>query len=67
MVWPFPRHPFASDRLAGIIRQEKLAGVKLIPPETIIMDRGARIYAGSLFEWLPRERAEELSQKLDIS
>jgi len=66
MVWPVARHPFASDRLASIIRQEKLAGVRLIPPAAIDMDRGARINPGSLFEWLPEQRAEELSRQLGI-
>jgi hypothetical protein len=66
MVWPLPRHPFASDRLASIIRQEKLDGVKLIPPAAIDMDRGAELNPGSLFEWLPEERAEELSRQLGV-
>ena len=66
MVWPFPRHPFASDRLASIIRQEKLSGLKLIPPAAIEMEPGAKIHAGSLFEWLPEERAEELSRQLKV-
>jgi hypothetical protein len=66
MVWPAPRHFFASDRLASIIRQEKLGGVKLIPPAAIDMDRGTTLNPGSLFQWLPEERAEELSQQLGI-
>ena len=66
MVWPLPRHPFASERLASIIRQEKLSGVKLIPPSAIGMDPGARLNPGSLFEWLPDGRAEELSRQLGI-
>lgn len=66
MVWPLPRYPFASDRLASIIRQEKLAGVKLIPPAAIEVERGAELNPGSLFEWLPEVRAEELSQQLGI-
>jgi|GraSoiStandDraft_47_1057283.scaffolds.fasta_scaffold356085_2 hypothetical protein len=66
IVWPFPRHPFASDRLASIIRQEKLFGVKLMPPAAIAIEPGDSIYAGSLFEWLPEERAEVLSQQLGI-
>ena len=66
MVWPFPRHPFASDRLASIIRQEKLSGVNLIPPSAIEIAPGAAIHAGSLFAWLPEERAEELSRQLGV-
>jgi hypothetical protein len=66
MVWPFPRHPFASDRLASVIRQEKLSGVKLLPPGAIDMEPGAAIHAGSLFAWLPEERAEVLSRQLGV-
>jgi hypothetical protein len=66
MVWPFPRHPFASDRLASIIRQEKLSGVSLVPPAAIAIQPGDAIYAGSLFAWLPEERAEALSRQLGI-
>ncbi len=66
MVWPFPRHPFVSDRLASIIRQEKLSGARLIPPAAIAIDPGDAIYAGSLFAWLPEERAEVLSRQLGI-
>jgi len=52
--------------LASIIRQEKLFGVKLMPPAAIAIEPGDSIYAGSLFEWLPEERAEVLSQQLGI-
>jgi hypothetical protein len=66
IVWPFPRHPFASERLASIIRQEKLSGVTLIPPAAIDMEPDANIHAGSLFAWMPEERAELLSRQLGV-
>jgi hypothetical protein len=66
MVWPAPRHPFVSDRLAGIIRKEKLSGAKLIPAQEIPMKRGTTLNPGSLYEWMPEERASLLRQQFGI-
>jgi hypothetical protein len=66
MVWPLPRYPFVTDRLAGIIRKEKLSGAKLIPAQEIPMKRGTTLNPGSLFEWMPEERASQLRQQFGI-
>jgi hypothetical protein len=66
MVWPLPRHPFVTDRLAGIIRKEKLLGAKLVPAQEIPMERGTTLNPGSLYEWMPEERASLLRQRFGI-
>jgi hypothetical protein len=66
IVWPLPRFRFITERLANIIRQEKLSGAALLPLEKIRIDPGAEINAGSLLEWMPEERANELRQKFGI-
>jgi hypothetical protein len=66
MLWPLPRHPFVSDRLASIIRQEKLSGVRLLPPQDIPIKRGTKLAPGSLFEWMPENRARRLIQRFGI-
>lgn len=66
MVWPLPRYPFVTERLAGIIRKEKLSGAKLIPAQEIRMKRGTTLNPGSLYEWMPEERASQLRQQFGI-
>ncbi len=66
MVWPLPRYRFVTDRLAGLIRKEKLSGAKLIPAQEIPMERGTTLNPGSLFEWMPEERASLLRQRFGI-
>jgi hypothetical protein len=66
MVWPLPRYPFASDRLAGIIRQEGLSGVKLLPPAALRVKPDRSLAPGSIFGWMPEKRAHELSQQFGI-
>ena len=66
IVWPLPRFPFASDRLANIIREENLSGVRMIPAAAIKLQAGTGIAPGSLFEWMPERRASELSMQFGI-
>jgi len=66
MVWPLPRYPFVTDRLASLIRKEKLSGAKLIPAQKIPMKQGTTLNPGSLYEWMPEERASQLKQKFGI-
>jgi hypothetical protein len=66
MVWPLPRFPFANDRLAKIIRGEKLSGVKLVPAPAIPLNPGDDFDPGSLFQWMPEQRAQELSRRFDL-
>src|SRR5580692_7188253 len=40
MVWPLPRYRFGSDRLADILRRERISGVKLLPPTQISLESG---------------------------
>jgi|SRR3982074_3335753 hypothetical protein len=66
IVWPLPRYRFVSDRLARIIRHEKLSGAKLLPLQNIRMKPGAEIDAGSLLQWMPEERATLLRQQFGV-
>jgi hypothetical protein len=66
IVWPLPRHPFASDRLANIIRQEKFSGVKLVPPTEVELSKDAMLDPGTLFEWMPEARALALGKESGI-
>jgi hypothetical protein len=66
MVWPLPRYPFVTDRLASLIRKEKLSGAKLLTAQALPTQRGATLNPGSLFQWMPEERASQLRQQFGI-
>jgi len=66
MVWPLPRHRFASNRLADIIRRNRISGVKLIHPSEIRVRPGAIAIPGSLRSGMPEARALELGKKFDV-
>jgi hypothetical protein len=66
IVWPLPRFPFASDRLANIIRQERFSGVALVPATKVNLAANAELNPGSLFEWMPERRALELAKQFDL-
>ena len=67
VVWPLPRYRFVSDRLAQIIRQERITGVKLTPASEIPMKRGIEVSPGRLSYAMPADRARELGEAFGIS
>jgi hypothetical protein len=67
MVWPLPRYQFASDRLANILRQERVSGVKLVPAPQIPIERGGTATPAPLNWRMPEERARELERRFGIS
>jgi hypothetical protein len=67
IVWPIPKYRFASDRLANIMREERISGVKLIPASEIPMKQGNKVSPGRLTYWMPEARAHELGDVLGIS
>jgi hypothetical protein len=67
IVWPLPGYRFASDRLATILRQEKVSGVELVPAPKLSTERGAHVSPGTLTACMPEVRARELSQRFGIS
>jgi hypothetical protein len=67
IVWPLPRFPFASERLANILREEKITGVKLIPAPDIPFKRGNHATPGRLLNWMPAGRAHALGDRLGIN
>jgi hypothetical protein len=63
IVWPLPGYPFASDRLANILRQKKVSGVKVFPSIAIPVKKGATLSPGSLANNTSMERAREIEQR----
>jgi hypothetical protein len=66
-VWPVPRARFASDRLATLLRCEKLSGLELIPASNISMEKGDRLGTVPLTCYFPEHCAHELDQRFGIS
>jgi hypothetical protein len=67
IVWPLPGYQFACDRLASILRQEQVSGVKLLPAKELPVKRGNHVTPGSLTLRMPKGRARELGQRCGIS
>jgi hypothetical protein len=67
IVWPLPGYRFVSDRLASILRQERVSGIELISPARIPTKRGARVGPGTLTSSMPEHRAQELDRRFDVS
>jgi hypothetical protein len=66
IVWPYPRFRFASDRLAEIIRRQRIAGVKLIPASKIPVKPEWGAIPAPLARSMPEDRARELGKKFDL-
>jgi hypothetical protein len=66
IVWPLPRFPFAGDRLANVLREERITGVKLIPAIDIPFKPGNTATPGRLVDWMPASRAHALGDPLGI-
>jgi hypothetical protein len=67
IVWPLPGYRFASDRLAGILRQERVTGIDLLPAPKLPTKRGAHVGPGTLTTSMPEHRARELDQRFGVS
>jgi hypothetical protein len=67
-VWPFPQYFFASDRLADILRREKVSGLELIPAPDIRLKKGETV-GGPRFlsDYMAADRARELDQRFGVS
>ncbi len=63
IVWPLPGYRFASDRLANILRQEKVSGVKVVPAPQLPIERGDTLTPGPLSWYMSEERARELVRR----
>jgi len=70
IVWPYPSFVFVTDRVAKIIRREKLTGAKLRAPETLEVYPPTiplgRAGPGRLSYCMPEPRARELGEPLGI-
>ena len=67
IVWPLPLFHFASERLANILRDERMTGVKLVSAPEIPFERGNQATPGRLLNWMPASRAHALGDKLGIN
>jgi len=63
-VWPFPKFRFVNERVAALVRSEKITGVVLKPPEDLENLDGAIV--GSLSRRFPDARAKEIGEPLGI-
>jgi hypothetical protein len=66
-VWPLPKYLFASDRLADLLRREKVSGLKFVPAPDIPFEKGATASPGSLGDHMPADRARHLDQRFGVS
>jgi hypothetical protein len=66
-VWPLPKYLFASDRLADILRSEKVSGLELVPAPDIPFDKGGTAGPGLLSDHMPAHRARDLDQRFGVS
>lgn len=69
IVWPLPLYRFVSDRLAQIIRRNRLSGAKLIPLgelAEVVLSGGGRASPPPLDDVMPEDRALELGRKYDL-
>ncbi len=65
MVWPLPRFIFVAERVADLIRMNRLKGVVLKEPGELEFSSGG-FGPGRLSYWMPEERARELGAPLGI-
>jgi hypothetical protein len=64
MVWPLPRYIFVTDRVAQLVRDNRLRGCVLKRPSELDVSRG--FSPGRLNCWMPDARARELGEPLGI-
>ena len=66
IVWPLPLYQFVSDRLAQIIRRNRLSGVKLIPLTELATKLRGGATPPPIDDIMPEARAIELGKKFDL-
>jgi hypothetical protein len=67
MVWPLPKFIFVTNRVAQIIRDNRLSGVVLKRPRELDLSGGSvGISPGRLSRYMPEDRARELGAALGI-
>ena len=64
MVWPMPRYIFVTDRVATIIRDSQLTGVRLVSMPELRKTDG--FTPGRLHHYMPEDRARQLGEPLGI-
>jgi len=64
MVWPLPGFMFVTDRVARVIRENRLGGAVLRQPGELDLSGG--FGPGRLSYWMPEQRARELGGSLGI-
>jgi hypothetical protein len=65
MVWPLPKFIFITDRVARVIRENRLAGVTIQRFADLRFASGS-FSPGRLSYWMPEDRARELGGTLGI-
>ncbi len=65
MVWPLPLFIFVTDRVAQLIRDNRLTGAVLKQPTDLDLSGG--FGPGRLSYWMPAQRARELGAAMGIA
>ena len=65
MVWPLPKYIFVTDRVAQLVRDNRLMGAVLERPADLRFTSGG-FSPGRLSYWMPEQRAHEFGDALGI-
>jgi len=68
IVWPLPKFIFVTDRVAQVIRENRLTGAMLTQPKDLDLSGGllGTFSPGRLSDWMPEERARQLGAVLGL-
>ena len=67
MVWPLTRFVFVTDRVAAVVRKNKLSGVVLEKPADMQFGMSPGFGPGRLSDRMPEDRARQLGSSLGIA
>ena len=68
MVWPMPAYLFVTSKVVHLIRDQNMKGVDVLPVSELQMDESVipGFSPGRLSNWMPKDRAKKLGERLGI-
>jgi len=68
VVWPLPWRIFVTERVAKVLRDNRLSGIALKPSSDLVFSPNIipTLSTGRLSDWMPEERARQLGAKMGI-
>jgi len=67
MIWPLPRFIFITEKVADLVNDNKLTGIKIIPYQQLEVDELVKTLSpGRLSMWMSEKRAAEIGKSLSI-